>query len=586
MLFINGDTTQDTFTHWCLGCCRDDADSRAKLVKLLVPWMGRGYSVPLLSRFKHYGAASSYIKVGCALGRLLPRILQGMQGQSSEVGPELTNMIDVLLADTCLSSNSRSFSEEDLQALVGGMMEADINYSVQNAVRRNMMIKAITRPEFCHEAIVMDCLLQPIEFAVNYLFGRTVVLHRLSNVGVIDPEYEALLQKSRAKFLHISTGGLGKDLMGGYMSILQKDMSESIELGLDIGSNRELLRLTFELVIVGITDSWRRLVHELSAPPFSLFTLVSLPVRHFVDEWVTIGQKFTTCSSCVDDSLTRVLLSEFPHAELAASPLIEQAKIVSQIQQVLMDLAAFTPLSSDLVEIKHGVVQWAVSRRARQQVKNPTTARETTFLQACIKQFLYVKEMVSDMTMPSKLVSSSIMKMSGARSTNQFSSASAPKKRQRISQETMEEKTARTEKASTRKLRGLSGWNIFQRQHLQGLLVNPDTYKEKVREASAAWKRLPQSEKDAYQIEAANENELRSQLAQQPLVPKSAGADSEAAQYEAQRQLEQAVGRSGSKKLSARRLALNLEAQKSHGMWKAGTQYSDSNLVVHKKGRV
>lgn len=164
LTFINGDTSQDILCHWCLvesGCCKDQEESLNRLIRLLVPFFTRGFPVPLLSRFKHYGLASSYVKVGTTLCKILPQTLQRMKGSGASISAELSSMIDTLLADTGMSSSGGSLNEEDFQVLLGGLMEADMQYSLQNSVRKNMMIKAFGQEDFPTHTVIMDCLLHP-----------------------------------------------------------------------------------------------------------------------------------------------------------------------------------------------------------------------------------------------------------------------------------------------------------------------------------------------------------------------------------------------------------------------------------------
>lgn len=208
--------------------------------------------------------------------------------------------------------------------------------------------------------------------------------------------------------------------MVGYLSILEKGLAESIEFGLDIKDSPKLLKLAYDLVIVGVTDTWRRLVLDFKSAPFSLFGLVGLTPQQFLLQWEALHKKFASCNACVDNAFTGLLLSQFPMSKFDG-PAAAADSFCQEVQQLLLDVATFAPLSSDLVEIKHGGVQWAVSRRGRQQVRAPKAAREITLLQACLKQFLWAQSHVADETMPSKATASGILKMSGVRSSNQYS---------------------------------------------------------------------------------------------------------------------------------------------------------------------
>ena len=363
--FINGDTSESTPTHWCVpGCCKDDADCLAKALHLLVPWFARGYSVPLLSRFKHYMPASAYVTVGCLLCNLLPQALKNMQETSTE-NPDLRCLVETLLADTNFEAK-HTMSEEDLQLLVGGLMEADMNYSVQNSIRKSMMIQFICKETFPRDAVVIDCLLQPIEIGINKLFSRTELLHKLTNMGTCHPDYIQLCQSSRAKFLSIVDGSLGGEIMRQYKWVLDNNLYEALEFGLELDESGTQLQLAFELAMVGISDCWRRLVLEFSGPPFCLFSLIGLTAAEFLRHWKSLHRKFKKCKECFDDALSGILLQTFPMAGFQDKPADVQEALAAEIQQVLTDISTWAPVSSDLVEIKHGVVQWSVSRRGKQ----------------------------------------------------------------------------------------------------------------------------------------------------------------------------------------------------------------------------
>eukprot|EP00438_Fugacium_kawagutii_P035644 Skav208360 [mRNA] locus=scaffold1964:344442:349927:+ [translate_table: standard] len=202
-------------------------------------------------------------------------------------------------------------------------------------------------------------------------------------------------------------------MMKHYVAVLEHDLSEIIDVGLDLRSREDLLHLSFQLAVVGITDCWRRLVYDFSSPPFCLFDLISLSTDVFIKRWRNLHDAFSTCSSCFDDAFSGVLLSHFPMSEFDGQTVAQREETVSTIKQLLMDVAIWSPLSSDLVEIKNGQVQWAVSKRGRQCVKGVNNAREQTLLQSCIRQFAAVKHEVNHRTLPSKMKSSGILKMSG-----------------------------------------------------------------------------------------------------------------------------------------------------------------------------
>ena len=123
------------------------------------------------------------------------------------------------------------------------------------------------------------------------------------------------------------------------------------------------------------------------------------------------------------------------------------------------------------------------------------------------------------------------------------------KKRTRTTQENSAQREQRLEHAKKRKIRKISGWNVFQRDRMQNQTFSQDDYKARVRELSAEWKRMPDEEKAAFQIEANYQQGLLDDLAQTPLPTKDHTDEKK-----------ENVWRNGAKKLSARRLELNTEA--------------------------
>ena len=136
--------------------------------------------------------------------------------------------------------------------------------------------------------------------------------------------------------------------------------------------------------------------------------------------------------------------------------------------------------------------------------------------------------------------------------------------------EDLRTKRKRINHAASRKLRRLTGWNIFQREEMQKLGgLNPAEYKAQVRSLSTRWNDLPEEDKSAFHVQAAFEEEQRHLAQSTPLASK----DSPAPDIESQ------VGRAGLKKMSVTRLQKNFEAAESHDIWSSCCQLGDRNLA-------
>ena len=139
------------------------------------------------------------------------------------------------------------------------------------------------------------------------------------------------------------------------------------------------------------------------------------------------------------------------------------------------------------------------------------------------------------------------------------------------SRETAEQRASRIEAAQTRKIRRLSGWNVFQREHLEGLSLTGDAYKNKVAELGAQWRALHPEDKTRYKIEADYRQSKLDDLARTPLAASNQSQSDGG-------NLEETVWRNAAKKLSARRLALNVQGFQQHSLWDLPTQLGDSHL--------
>ena len=110
------------------------------------------------------------------------------------------------------------------------------------------------------------------------------------------------------------------------------------------------------------------------------------------------------------------------------------------------------------------------------------------------------------------------------------------------------------------------GWNIYQREWLQGKLVKPEEYRLEVRRAGAQWAREPPEVKEAYQDKAEYEQCVRNEAMKQPLLPKSTCSASPilgSAAWDAASELNQ----SALKKLSKARLVETYRQYADSEMW-------------------
>ena len=145
-------------------------------------------------------------------------------------------------------------------------------------------------------------------------------------------------------------------------------------------------------------------------------------------------------------------------------------------------------------------------------------------------------------------------------------------KRALTSRESKEERAARIQKAETRKIRKLSGWNVFQRENMEGLSLTAEGYQQKVKELSQKWRAMSVEEKERFQIDANYRQSRLDTLAETPL-PSQKAQNAGACDQED-------VWRNAAKKLSCRRLALNVKDFQSNSLWDLTTQLGDGFFVA------
>lgn len=421
--FANGNTCSSVITHWCLTsqgpgkppCCQSDEEARCKLLSHLVPFVGRGYQTPLLYRMKHYAPASSFIKVGTCCFNILPRVLAEMEEDASSKHPEDASLIDSLLG----SSEAKPFpADSDFQHLLADALDCDQNYAAQNGMRRKMVTKELGKDGFFKSAMIVDSLIQPLEYAINFMMGHTKILHDLSFLGKGHPESEKLKNQSKAKFMKMVGGELGDSVIKKYIAFLDVGLFHEITMGLQ--PSPQQLNKIFTMVLVCISDSFRRFKLDFQVPPYTTFGLLNCSTtQEFVDMFSALEAKLN-CSHCVDVALTAPLLRQFPKLSSQTPEQQEAAQI--EVQEILHDLSCWTPTTSDLVELKNGQVQWSVSKRSGHSTKGVPSAMETTFIQSAVKQNQWVQESVGLQTLPEKAVASSVLRTVGTKSSNQYSS--------------------------------------------------------------------------------------------------------------------------------------------------------------------
>lgn len=380
MQFLNGDYESESVFHFCIDngqdppCCSDRQDSLKKALQLIVPFFARGYAAPLLYRFKHYSPAVSYIRLGCACHSLLIRTLRGMSSlDSTNNTSDQSDFINSLLGELQDPEFSASLFTND--------HDDNDSWHQQNSKRKQLVQQEVTKASFPQSAILVDTMIRPMDEAINKLFARSTRLTQLTTLGSFCPSWNTLASKNKALFCDMVSGRFGWEIISDYQSLLTGQFANAEEAGLDV-SSASCLQTALTMAIIIMSDTWRRFVHDYSGYPFKLFSLLEVQhVQQFTLMWDDF--QWTSCNQCLDSEFSQVLLAAFP-SEMAKEPQAVQERAFQQVRLLLHDIATYTPLSSDPVEIKNGQVQLSTSRRGNQAVKAPKSSREASFLESLI----------------------------------------------------------------------------------------------------------------------------------------------------------------------------------------------------------
>lgn len=274
--FCNGNLAETAVTHFCKftasgePCCENSQAALSKALKLLVPFFSAGFAPPLLYRFKYYSEAAGYALIRCHVHRLLVRALECIDSGSSESTSVSAELVGMLLGEM-----EQSVDDGELEHAVNDLLgaEHDTSFADSNAKRRQQVKAALSQPSFAQSAIIVGLVIQPMDGILNRFLRRSEEIAKLTLLGRSDPSWQEKAMKTKGLFLEYISGKLGMDLVAKYSHLLQGGFAGMLEIGLEpVPSN---LQTFFTMVVLCITDTWRRFVHNFRSFPHRLFELLS-----------------------------------------------------------------------------------------------------------------------------------------------------------------------------------------------------------------------------------------------------------------------------------------------------------------------
>jgi hypothetical protein len=303
----------------------------------------------------------------------------------------------------------------------------------------------------------------------------------------------------------------------------------------------------FVQCLAGMSDSWRRFCFEFQSFPFVIFSLVDVDEEIFFQRASDLVNKLLHCSRCADPGFSAPLLAELA-AALVHLTIEQRHALFLELSSLLGDIAVFAPISSDMVEVLHGQLQ-TVLRHGRGRFPEAKACQERSVYHSVLTEYNSHCTSIIKETMPSLTKAAAIERP-------------APKA---VMASRANKDTPPAQKDPSRKIRGLSGWSVFQRESMQGQSLDKERWKSKLQEIAACWSEMPQHDKEAYELEASLEQDKRNQFLQMPLSLKGIQdpAVSEA-------------GRRFAHKANFTRLQINKENLQKHPLWETGLGLMDN----------
>eukprot|EP00438_Fugacium_kawagutii_P012659 Skav215614 [mRNA] locus=scaffold666:585055:598249:- [translate_table: standard] len=605
----NGDPHGNAFCHWCVGseCCSSVAAEALERMVCEYESIFDRLQVPLLYRWKHASQAVAFVRDGIFLHNIIPRTLNEMSNMKQKHGSSPGNENDdgdsrlgagsdlyyqlVWEAAAALGIDSHCAEESDpahVMAQVEELLQQDESYAAQNRKRQNLVREALSSPSFPAKMNLVDLLMEPMCAAINRLLKRSgtltemqlgqvpVTLEGLEGLSGLEGHQQKLKVQSLATFQDWASGRFGLTILH---NVLQRVRSGDLIKFLQQSGDASLVKTCFELILFVVSDIWRRCCHSVQGFPWKLFTLLGCSdCNNFMVAWQAARAELMKCPECVDAGFSAPLLNSVDFAVLCKDT---GADAVNQIQNILQDIATYCPLSSDPVEVSHGQYQNQF-HRFRGNRKNPTTAAEHSILHSLKQEHAHLSKCVQAWTLPPK-----------RNMGNQINNFKRPLRMRGLSRKQCVQKRA------LKKLRKVSGWNVFQRMSISklGYKLPAQEFKSYLQELSAKWRLLPHDDRQAYVVQAEFEQACRDELAKRPYDSAAAASvarsstsveeDSKDAMGSVDTfstaRLQEICGELCRKKLSAKRLFLNKRDFESHTAWKAfGLGLQDSGGALRK----
>ena len=191
--------------------------------------------------------------------------------------------------------------------------------------------------------------------------------------------FDATSPRSQTIFTSFASGDFGTKLVHAYVELLEKFPTLHVpDVGMDY----------FRMCIEPMGDNWRRLVLPTQHFTWIMFTLLAVNQEQWPQEIARLKSLKTACYECTDAEFSSILLDLDSMEDSDSESLV-------RLRFFLEDVAAMSPISSDLVECLHGYSQHLLHRWRGCKPSDPV-AQERTLWALILRSYAKLREYLWD----------------------------------------------------------------------------------------------------------------------------------------------------------------------------------------------
>ena len=468
----------ETLRHLCIpGCpCGGPAHFRSAVYTAFSLLVGRGAPECLMYRWKNFEASAGFVLRGLKAFGVLRRAIENMYSK-------------------------KSFAEaERLMELAQAM--GDVNPAASQTVRAKKVLDFFREhPEGKVLNGVLRCN-KPAQRFLNTCFAAEQQSREVIQAAVCEPAEpdvatppsQELVDKTReAMALNVGllNGSKGRKVLCEFSDALF-DLRCGAAWGAADVTREELFQWARHTSKAAVA-TWKRLVWDLEVQPkvqlLSACQPEAFELVTFTEAVRPIAEKMARCDRCVDETFTRAWMTKLqgPHRQ--------------RFYQVLHRLLPVLPVCSCLIERKHPLGQEAHQKRKRGRTGTAISRAHRTYRKTAIMFTLRKARTAMEAVFGKSTVASAKRR---AAFTKQLLTLTSRRRADRRAT------TAAAKTVASKRVHKARAYQQFRRAQWSASIQPGDPrFGAEQQRVSAAWRALTQAQKQAYQVQADQQNRKR-----------------------------------------------------------------------------